>query len=358
MQQPATGALPSPLDYRDEIASAGARAAAGAPAISLPSTFHTELGGILDQNKEPDCVLFSVVKLMKLYWFVKTGKWIDLSPRFLAILVKRYDHQDRATGGTYPRLALKLAVQYGCCTTALLPNDSSLPVLTYRKDSLLTDAMFAEAAQYKIPGYVKVPIDFTITREYVKLYGAVSALLQVGAELWTPSWAKTDIDPMRTPAQIESGHEMTITGWLNPTLNEIENQWSEDWADKGRNQYDPLAWRPFLIEQWAVAEIPADVSSYLKLLPAPADFHYQWNTNLHQGETSEDIKFAQVALMILGILSPIPADQLGIYGPKTAAAVLNYQLSIGVAPGDTNPGAIGPLTRAGLNKQFTIDFNV
>lgn len=355
MQTPVLGAIPSPSDYRDKYA-----AAAAVPVTSnfvLPATLPKQyLGGILNQMQQPACVLFATVKLMKLHWFLKTGQWIDFSPRFLDILIKRYDGLgdpvNRATQGTYPRLAMKLAAQFGCCTTKLLPNDTTLPVLSYRDDSLLTQAMFDEAAQYKIPGFISVPIDFNKTREALYLYKALSTLFMIGNELWTPGWTKHDIDPMRVPARIVSGHEMVQNGYVDGVYNNVENQWSADWSGDGTNIFDYQAWRPFMIEQWAVAEIPQDVQELLKNLPSPVNFHYQWSKNMASGDHNDDVRFLQIALMILGYLAPVAPDELGYYGSKTAAAVSKFQSTSGIHP--TFPNSVGPLTRSALNKQFAI----
>lgn len=348
----ATGGIPSPRDYRDGYAAAAA--ASTMPTFTLPVMLpKTNLGGVLMQALEPDCVSFSIVKLMKLYFFMTTGKWLDLSPRFLAIMVKRFDGQDRATGGTYPRLVLKIAAEFGCCTTDVLPNDTSLSVLQYRNDALITPEMLAAAAQYKIPGYLSVPVDFNATRAALCLYKGVSTLLEIGDELWTPSWDKAVIDPMRTPAHIESGHQMTQNGYEDETYNDIENQWSTAWADNGANKFDYRKWQPFIVEQWAIAKVPTDVADFLKTLPSPANFHYQWNNHLFAGMApSEEVKMFQVALMILGFLAPVAPDELGYFGPKTSVANAKYQAYLGISAVSGND--VGPLTRSGLNKQFAI----
>ena len=55
--------------------------------------------------------------------------------------------------------------------------------------------------------------------------------------------------------------------------------------------------------------------------------------------------------MILGYLAPIPVAELGIFGPKTAAANAKYQQAHQIAPA---PNHIGPLTRSMLNAQFAV----
>lgn len=350
MIETALGAVASSHDYRDEyVASA---IAPGVP-ITLPDTFHTPLP-IFMQAKEPACVAHSVVELMMLYWFKKTGKWVVLSPRFLDILAKRFDGQP-IDGGTIPRLVLKLATQYGCATEDVLPNDTSLPIEEYRSDAALTPAVMANALQYRIPGYVRVGMDTQSTREAIYLYGAVTSLFEIGAEFYTApngqtSWADKDIDPLRIPAQIVSGHQLTDNGFV-PVLNNAHNHWSQAWANNGEAKYDPVAWAPYILERWAVAEIPKDIIDYLKDLPAPADFHHQWNVNLTIGMRGDEVKYLQIALLILGFLTPFPADELGFYGPKTATAVGKYQQAHRINPAPNN---VGPQTRADLNAEFAV----
>lgn len=247
---PARGAYPSPFDYRDQIA--GAQTAAVTAGIILPPTFHTNIGPVLMQAFEPACVSHMAVELLSLYYFQKTGVWISFSPRFLDTLAKRYDGCNRATDGTYGRLVMSLMVNFGCATTEMLPNDTTLPVLEYRDDSMLTAEVFADAAKYKIPGYTAVPLDKQSTRGAISLYGAIGALMYIDDQWWTPSWADRDIDPLRTPnvnKALDDGHAITPNGWNSDTQNNLRNHWSETWANKGEAGYDAASWIPFTMEQ-------------------------------------------------------------------------------------------------------------
>lgn len=343
-------ALVSPHDYRDGIAASAI--AAELANIVLPATFHTDLGSVLDQNKTPSCVAHDVIMLLRLYWFRELGVWIDFSPRFLDILVKRIDGQDRETGGTYPRYVLKLAATIGCCTTKLLPNDTFLSTLEYRNDDLITDEMLEEAAKYKIPGYVNVPLDPLATRQHIYLYGALTSLFVIGDEFWTPSWQTKDIDPVTPPKNSLSGHQLAPCGWDDPVLNRGRNEWGKEWNMNGEFHYDPIKWKGFIFEQWAIAKIPTDVSAFLKTLPSQANFHYNWYLNLKRGDFSEAVKMAQVAYMILGYLKPLTPDEFGHFGPKMAAANYAFQSTNGIkVPSADN---IGPATRALLNKKFAL----
>lgn len=343
-----TGAITSPHDYRDEIAAS----AVIGPSLGfqLPLTLDTTLGPVMDQNKIPACVSHSAVDVLKLYWFKKTGKWIDFSPRFLDVLSA--EPWIPLDGGRVPRTVFKLMASVGCCTTALLPNDTNLSLSDYRNPAVITQAMRDEAAQYKIPGFIRVAADFNSVRQALYFYGAISMLFMVGEEMYVPSWLPKDTDPLRVPAKVTSGHQMTPKGWISPTLNTLRNEWSESWGVKGETHYDPIKWSPFAYEAWTPADVPIDVLQFLSKLPSQADFHYTWGIDMHLGDNNNNVKFAQVALMILGFLKPINPTDLGFYGPKTASAVLAFQHSQNIFP--ANPNSIGPKTRLALNKIFSL----
>lgn len=344
-----TGALPSTTDYRDGIAAAIALAGA----VALPPSIDTDLtmlGPVLDQKRTPACVSHAWALIMKLYWYRKTGKVIDFSPRFLHILSN--DLNAGPEDGRYPRTVCKVSTKIGCCTTATMPNDTTLDNATYMDKGAITQAMLDEAALYKLPGYVRIAdnsvIDF---RTGVALYEAISGLFQIGNEWWTPSWSPSDIDPLRTPQTVVSGHEIVVKGY-NGTLNKLRNSWSALWGDNGEAHYNAQNWLPFVVEGWAPAEIPKDAQTLLSSLPITSNFHYSWNRDLAASQApDEDVKWAQVALMILGYLKPILPADLGHYGPKTAAAVSQYQVAHGIAPAPSN---IGPRTRVALNAQFAL----
>jgi hypothetical protein len=309
------------------------------------------------QSKEPACVNFLVALIMQIHFYKKTGKIINFSPRFGDVLCKKYDGQP-ITGGTYIRLAFKLAAQYGMATTATVPNDVTLPIEQYRNQAILTPAAYAEAAQYKIPGYIQVPLNNM--KDFIYSFGLIGTARWIGDEWFTApngtsSWTDSDIDPLRPPKQVISGHITGDFGWSG-NLHRLRNSWSSAWANKGNADYDITQWLPFITESWVIAEVPADLQSFLHDLPSPTNFHYQWNTDMTQGTgPTDNIKFLQIGLMILGYMTPPAIDQLGYFGPKTAAALLAYQLANNVPGAAALGGSIcGPHTRQALNSRFAL----
>lgn len=346
---PTTGAIASAPDYRDAIASASVLAGD----MPLPSVFEADLSRfpVLDQNKIPACVGHTFAILMMQYWYKKTGKVVHFSPRFLDIL----SNEDwiPLDGGRVPRTVAKIAAKYGCCTVDMLPNNTAgLSLSAYRSKNAITDAMMKQAAQFKIGGYVRVANDsISDYRRAIYSYGAIASLMSIDDQWWKPSWAEKDIEPLRTPNPSTSNHEVVVKGWKDGE-DIIRNSWSDQWSGGGEARYNASKWLPFIREGWAIADIPADVKRLLSSLPAAADFAYEWRKTLKRGDENEDVKFAQIGLMILGYLAPVPADELGIYGKKTSAAVLAFQKAKKISSPDGD--WIGEKTRAALNKQFAL----
>jgi hypothetical protein len=295
---------------------------------------------------------------MKYHWWNKTGESIDFSPRFLDTIVKRYDGLSnyRATAGAWPRLVLKMAAKYGCATTKTINNDTSLSAIVYRNDSALTDEAMEEAEKYRIPGYIRINDDAESVHRAIWEHGIVSQLVQIGSEWWKGvdgrnSWTERDISPLRTPAKVVSGHQVNPKGW-NGNLSTLRNSWGYEWARAGEADYFPDEYARFIFETWAVADIPANVKSFLADLPAPGDFHYVFRKEVHFGQYDLEIKWAQIALMILGFLPPVPPEELGWFGSKTARAVEAFQRANGITP--TSALDIGPKTIKALNERFAI----
>jgi peptidoglycan hydrolase-like protein with peptidoglycan-binding domain len=71
---------------------------------------------------------------------------------------------------------------------------------------------------------------------------------------------------------------------------------------------------------------------YYDVLPT-----FKFNTNLHIGQRSEDVRQLQIRLGV---------SSTAYFGPITFVAVVKYQKANGIIP----TGFVGPLTRAALNK--------
>ena len=359
---PIPGAIPSPKDYRADIVQS-AMLASAAP-IELPAALQTDFQklGILYQRLEPACVSHAVAELMKLWYFLKTGQIVDFSPRFLDVMYQKIMNIDPSTdiGGRIPQVIFKIAQNYGCATESTVLNDTTLSIPSYRDQAVLTPAAMAEASQYKIPGYVPVSIDSYAIKQNIALYGGVAMLMKIGSEWWTApdgsiSWAQADIDPVRPPQNVISGHEIVVSGWNASDLMHLVNSWSTAWAQNGESDFIFGEWQPYIIEAWAIADVPVDVLKEVQSLPAPSEFKHTFTSDIVFGQRSDEVRALQIALAIAGFFK-YPSIT-GYFGAATAAAVLQYQIANSVAPMPElmylNGHRCGPATRASLNSRFS-----
>lgn len=355
------GANPSKRDYRSEIVAA--HLASVVPVNSTPDLPKSlgnaffQKNGILMQAKTPSCVSHSVVELMKLYWFLKTGKVINFNPQYLHIKsafpgAGSEDGRDEAT-------VLSMAKSFGCCTSATLPINTDVSNAQYCDPSVITAAMDAEAAQYKIPGYTPVGLTQESIRNAIKTYGAVGLVFQIGQEYYTSingvtSWAQADIDPVRPPKVVISGHAVTGTGW-NEDLDHLVNHWSFAWAQNGESDWIFNEWEPFLMEVWAIAEVPGLLLQTVQGLPAANEFKHNFTAQLSRGMQGNEVRALQIALSIDGETTYPEIN--GIFGPLTQQAVIlfqqKYASDILYPQGLTKPtGTVGPGSIRKLNQIF------
>jgi hypothetical protein len=364
---PNPGARPSAPDYRASIIAA-AVAAVAQPNVAVPyETDFGKLGGPLMQNQTPACVSHDAAQRIKLWWFLKTGKIVDFSPRFLHILsgLPQYNGGWAAnpTDGRDPVTVMKVAQKYGCATEATIPNNTSLSDADYFNASAVTQASLTEALQYQIPGYVfyASPTQAQV-RALIAAHGAAGLLMTIGPEFWQSaagvnSWAQADIDPVRAPKGIADevgGHELTGIGWNDSDLDRFMNQWGNTWADGGYANYVFNEWTAYLTEAIAIADVPAAALELVADLPNPSEFRHDFMVQIPLGATSPEVRALQIALAIDGDFTY--PEITGTYGDITRQAVLAFQKKYQVAPPATlaalNGRNVGPSTLAQLNKLY------
>lgn len=302
-------------------------ALAGAPE-TLPASYKTDTSmfPVLMQGKRPSCVSHAWVRLLQIYWYKKTGQVVNFSPRFLHAMTA--DGMPDSAGRNPRNVGNVLLTKngIGCCTTDLLPNDVSLNDHEY-SHPVITQAMLDEAKQYTIPAYSFVPIDQYAIRHAIYHKGAVALLFQVGKEWWTPSWLPKDINPLRPPQVVISGHEVTGEHWSD--LDGIQNSWSDQWNEKGFGEYDIANYKP--LQAICIDDPTIDFNHAGRFL---------FTKDLHLGMTDPDVLQLQIRLGF------VPKYQTGYFGPITKAAVIAYQKANNISPAE---GYVGPITRAKLN---------
>lgn len=363
---PNPGGLPSKPDYRANMVASAV--AASNPAKPLPDALSTDfqkLGPALNQLQTPACVSHVVARLIQLWWFLKNGTILNFSPRFLHSLSgnPKYNGgvQMGPNDGRDPVSVMKIAMKYGCATVGTCENDTTLSPAAYMDPAGITAPALTEALNYKIPGYVLVPVSQYGIRQAISLYGAVGILFRISKAFWTdvngnPTYAQAAIDPVRapaTPADVVSGHELIGNQW-NDALDHFVNEWGITWAENGESDYLFNEWEPWITEAIAISEIPGDVLATVQGLPPPGEFKHTFSQTISYGMTNSEVRALQIGLSIAGF-NTYP-EVTGFYGVKTQQSVLAFQIANNVAPiaelQQLNGRSVGPATQSALNKLF------
>lgn len=230
---------------------------------------------------------------------------------------------------------------------------------------VIPQAVLLNAANNKIPGYYHVPVDPVSLAKEISNGKVLIARVEVGDNWWTKpdgsySNKAKDLMPIRTPKTVVSGHLVCLNEYNGLNAEQLligPNSWSENWGNKGYfsfifNQQAPY----YFTEAWAIGEIPPEVIQLVKDLPEAKNFKYNFPNKIERGNTGDDVKKLQIALSILGFLD-IKVEELGSYGPKTAKAVLAYQIARKLLPVEqlqANGGNyVHALTLSALRKDFS-----
>lgn len=233
---------------------------------------------------------------------------------------------------------------------------------TYK--GIIPAGIIADAAAHRIPGYYEVPVTpMGLAKEVAN--GRLPVIrMVVGDNFYTDKNGKytrraKDLFPLRVPKVIESGHIMAMNEYKGLDLAQVvrgPNSWNDNWGDKGFFEFVFGTQAPaYFTEAWAIADSAPAVVTHVKDLPAAKNFTYPFLNRIEYGDETEEVKKLHIALAILGYLN-VSLDEWGIYGNKTAAAVLAYQKAkklLPVAQLEKNKGHyVHELTLAALRKDI------
>ena len=303
------GALPSPVDFRD-VKMEDILGAVSKEITPLPEKYRIPyVLTIKDQGTISQCVAYSC-STIKEFLERREGNFIEFDPDWIYRKCKEIDGIPDYKG-TYLRTGLKVLKDCG-----------AKPL----------NGTEAEAANYKIGGYVQVKCDFDSIKRAIYEFGAILLGFRGGPNGWDTAYIKPT-----TP--ITFGHATVGIGFDVQYVNG-QNSFGEQWGDKGLF-YFLQTYQPF--EAWAVT-----VDRLNLFLPDPnAKPKYQFLNDLWQGLNNNEVKILQDCLKFLGCMT---AEQksTGYFGAMTLDAVKVFQQRYGI----TQNGRVGPITRAKLNELF------
>lgn len=199
------------------------------PPIPLPKSFDytRRMSPVRDQGSDGTCVAFASVVGVKEYQDTKEyRKFIELSPRFVYNLCKKFDGAPEEEG-TYPRVAMKVLLNYGVCPESYWPykpQQNDRPKKNAEKD----------AKRYRIKAYARLKAVLEMKRSLL-VNGPFLAGVEV-FESWLAKKAqKTGLIPIpKRNEELIGGHAVCIVGFDDSRqLFKFKNSWSAKWADKG-----------------------------------------------------------------------------------------------------------------------------
>ncbi len=230
------------------------------PPIPVPKRldYTDNMTPVRDQADEGTCVAFASVVGVKEYFDSKEyKKSLELSPRFVYNLCKKFDGAPDEEG-TYPRVAMKVLLNYGVCP------ESFWPYKPHQKDLPEKNAD-TNARKYRIKAYARLKSLIEMKRSLL-VNGPFLAGVEVFESWFEKEVQKTGLIPMpKRYEEIAGGHAVCIVGFDdNKGLFKFKNSWSEKWADKGYG-YLPYGYiKKYCSDAWSSTDLIDDPKALVK----------------------------------------------------------------------------------------------
>lgn len=221
------------------------------PPVPLPKAidYTGNMSPVRDQGNEGTCVAFASVVGVKEYQDSKEyRKLIELSPRFLYNLCKKFDGSPDETG-TYPRVAMKVLLNYGVCPEnywPYKPHQTDVP----RKNSEIY------AKKYRIKAYARLNGVAEMKRSLL-VNGPFLAGVEVFESWFTKKVQNTGLIPVpKINEKQEGGHAICVVGFDDSRqLFKFKNSWGGRWANKGYGylSYDYI--KRHCLDAWSATDL-------------------------------------------------------------------------------------------------------
>jgi len=248
------GCLKDPLDLRDIPMGLVL------PPVIVPASFDfsKEMSPVRDQGDDGTCVAFASVVGVKEYQDKKEyRRLIRLSPRFVYSLCKKFDGAP-SEEGTYPRVAMKVLLNYGVC------HDSFWPYSPHQKDLPHKNAD-KDAGRFRIKAYARLKPLMEMKRSLV-VNGPFLAGIKVFSSWFNKKVQKTGFIPM--PKRNEAfmgGHAVCVVGYDDIRgFLKFKNSWGARWADKGYGYLPYEYMKKYCSDAWSATDLIENPKALVK----------------------------------------------------------------------------------------------
>lgn len=232
------------------------------PAIALPKQLDYTLGmtPVRAQGNEGTCVAFASVVGVKEYQdTLEYKKNILLSPRFIYNLCKKFDGAPNEDG-TYPRIAMKMLLNYGVCPESFwpyFPRQTNQPKKNAHKG----------ARKYRIKAYARLNGMIEMQRSLV-INGPFLAGVKAFASWFSAKVKKNGLIPL--PKKLErlaGGHAICIVGYDDTRkLFKFKNSWGKMWGDKGYGYLPYKYMVEYCVDAWSATDLIENPKALVKKL--------------------------------------------------------------------------------------------
>lgn len=215
------GALKPKVDKRDYSLRAGA--------YQYPASYEwEEIAPVKNQKNVSSCVAHATSTILETFDKIENNRDTKLSTNFIygmqGVVLERQD------SGMYLRDACKIVKEYGDPLETTISGNTEQPACTLEIKNQLNDAVYAEAANYKIKSYATCKTANDIKHALIN-YGPVLASIK-----WYDDYSFTDKVIHFDKSSDYGYHAITIYGY-----NELgwlcQNSWGRNWNGDGKFIY-------------------------------------------------------------------------------------------------------------------------
>ena len=232
------------------------------PVAPIPVSFDftKSMSPVRNQKNEGTCVAFASAVGVKEFQDKKEyHKLIRLSPRFLYNLCKKFDgipFED----GTYPRIAMKVLLNYGVC------HESFWPYLSQKK-TFPRPGADKDALKFKIKAYARIKSQLEMKRSLL-INGPFVAGVKVYKSWFTEKVKRSGFVPIPKPKEdLVGGHAICIVGYDDQSaIFKFKNSWGANWGSDGYG-YLPYEYiEKYCSDAWSATDLIENPKALAKKL--------------------------------------------------------------------------------------------
>ncbi len=234
------------------------------PTVSVPVSFDftKSMSPVRNQGSEGTCVSFASVVGVKEFQDKKEyRKLVKLSPRFLYNLCKKFDgipYED----GTYPRIAMKVLLNYGVC------HESFWPYVALKKGVARAGAD-KDAIKFKIKAYARIKSLMEMKRSLL-VNGPFLAGVEVYKSWFTKKVESSGIVPLPKPKEdLAGGHAICIVGYDDKFgIFKFKNSWGANWGSAGYGFLPYEYMKKYCSDAWSATDLIENPKALVRSIQA------------------------------------------------------------------------------------------